>query len=521
MLALVDGRPQQLDIKGSLQCFIDHRLDVIRRRAAFELTRSEERAHVVEGLLVALDHIDRVIELIRSSDAPRDAAARLQEELGLTERQAEAILAMRLARLTQLEARKLSDELAALRTRIEELRHLVGEDSARRELLRAELADLATRYGDDRRTEILDEGAPFPLPSGESGESLLVLLSHLGHVKALTVRSGGQAVDDDAMTRREGDFVKRAFVARGSTEVLLFTARGAVHSVQVRDLPRGTRSSRGRPLSDLVALEEGDRIVSAVPAPGFDAESYILFVTREGLVKRTLLSEYANVRTGGIRAIGLGEDDELMMAGLSSGALDVLLVTRDGLAIRFSEEEIRPMGRSARGVRGIAMEAGDGLVAALTPRRDSELLLVAGGRFGKRVPFTEIRRQGRAGKGVSLLPDRERTGRLAGALGVHPGDVGACEMESGAVVILAADSLPLKPRRGASTRIEALHASEGAVVALHPARGRVASRDLGDGVADPVDGRGRVGDTSEAELSPTSGPGALTVGPSSQGELAL
>jgi DNA gyrase subunit A len=470
MLALVDGKPEQLDLKQALQCFVEYRLDVIRRRAVFKLNESEDRAHVLDGLLTALDHIDRVIELIRASTSPKSAADRLCAEFGLSQRQAEAILAMRLARLTQLERKKLVDELEGLRNRIEQLRFLVEEDAVRRDLLRSELAELVIRYGDDRRTEILDENEAFPLPSGESGESSLVMITRLGYAKAMAVRGSGGMSGAEAMAERDGDFVRQTFVARGATEVLLFTAQGSVHSVRVRDFPRGTRSSRGKPISDLVTLEPGDRIVSVVPVPEFDDERFLLFVTRGGQVKRTGLSEYSSVRSGGIRAIGLSDDDEVMMVRPSAGTRDLLLATREGLAIRFSEDEVRTMGRTARGVRGIEVGKGDGLVAALVPRRDSELLVVGAGGLGKRVPFTELKRQGRAGKGMALLPDTDRAGQLVGVLAVHPGDLGMCELASGEVVPISVETLPVKPRRGASVRIDALTGRAGPVVAVHPLR---------------------------------------------------
>ena len=470
MLALVDGKPEQLDLKQALECFVRHRLDVIRRRALFELNRSEDRAHVLEGLLTALDHIDRVIELIRASTSPKSAADRLCAEFGLSLRQAEAILAMRLARLTQLERKKLLEELEGLQGRIEELRHLVEEDAARRDLLRSELTELVIRYGDDRRTEILDESEPFPLPSGEGGESSLVMISRLGYAKALAVRGSGGMSGAEAMAQRDGDFVRQTFVARGATDILLFTARGSVHSVQVKDFPRGTRSSRGKQISDLVELEAGDRIVSVVPVPEFDEEKFLLFVTRGGQVKRTALSEYSNVRSGGIRAIGLAGGDEVMMVRPSVGTGDLLLATREGLAIRFSEDEVRTMGRTAKGVRGIEVGKTDGLMAALAPRRDSELLVVGADGFGKRVPFTELKRQGRAGKGMALLPDTDRAGLLVGVLAVHPGDLGMCELASGEVVPISVESLPIKPRRGTAVRIDALSGRAGPIVALHPLR---------------------------------------------------
>jgi DNA gyrase subunit A len=495
MLALVDGRPVQLDLKAALRCFVDHRLDVIRRRAAHELGQAEDRAHVLEGLLTALDDIDRVIELIRASTSPKSAADRLCAELGLSERQAEAILAMRLARLTQLERRKLRDELDGLRARIEELLHLVEEDEARRALMRDELAGLAARYGDVRRTEILDESEPFPLPEGDGGEASLVMLSRRGYVKAQSVRGSGDGVAGaEAMEEREGDFVREAFVARGATQLLCFTARGAVHAVSVKDLPRGTRSSRGKPLSDHVPLEEGDRIVAVLPVSDAGGDLQVLFATRGGQVKRTPLEEFANVRGSGIRAIGIGDDDEVLAVHLTRGTRDVLLATRTGQAIRFGEDEIRPMGRTARGVRGIELEAGDEVVSALVPRRDADLLVGTAHGHAKRVPFTEIRRQGRAGKGAVLLPERDTAGDLVGILEAHPGDRVAFELEGGEVVAVSADSIRQRARRGASQRVPEL-AKRAVVVAVHPLRASPAAPADGPpeaGGAEPVEAGGAV-----------------------------
>ncbi|MDT8436018.1 MAG: DNA gyrase subunit A [Gemmatimonadota bacterium] len=474
MLALVDGRPQQLDLKRALECFVAHRLEVIRRRAAHELQESEDRAHVLEGLLLALDRIDRVIELIRASTSPAAAADRLCAELGLTERQAQAILAMRLARLTQLEGRRLEEERDRLRERIRELRRLVEEDAERRSLLRGELAELTAAYGDARRTEILDESRPFPLPQGGNGESSLVMLSRRGYVKAQAVRGGGGGMAGaEAMEEREGDFVRQAFVARASTRLLCFTARGAVHGLEVSELPRGTRSSRGRPLEEFLPLDAGDRVVAVIPvAEGEeerDDERHVLAATRQGQVKRTPLAEFANVRSGGIRAAGLGEGDEVLAVHVTRGRGDVLLVSTHGQAIRFAEEEVRPMGRTARGVRGIDLEKGDAVVAALAPRRDADLLVGTTGGRAKRLPLTEVRRQGRAGKGVGILPERDEAGDVAGVLEAHPGDRVAFELASGEVVAVAADEVRDTSRRGASRRLAAL-ARRGPVAALHPVR---------------------------------------------------
>ncbi len=471
---------------------------MIRRRALFELEKSEDRSHVLEGLLTALDHIDRVIELIRASTSPKAAADRLCAELGLTQRQADAILAMRLASLTRLEGEKLAEEQETLRKRIAELKHLVEEDASRRDLLRVELQDLLERYGDNRRTVILDESKPFPLPSGEGGESSLVLLSRLGYVKAQAVRAGGGMSGAEAMVEREGDFVRQAFVARGSTHLLLFTARGNVCSVAVRDLPAGTRSSRGKPLAQVADVAAGDRIVAAIPVADSQADRYVLFATRTGQVKRTSLSEYSKVRGGGIKATGLADDDEVLAVILTSGAGDILLASRSGLAIRFSEDEIRPMGRTARGVRGIDLQQGDELIGASVPRRDSHLLAITSNGSGKRMPFTELRRQGRAGKGVTVLPERDSAGDLVGLLEVHPADRAVCELGSGELVALRAEDLPEKPRRGASARIKELTGSDGPVVAVHPLRASPLEAVAGEAEAEVTTG----GEAPGAEVAP-------------------
>ena len=318
MLALVDGRPQQLDLKQALTSFVDHRLSVIRRRAMFEMERAEERVHVLEGLLTALENLDLVIELIRNSTSPAVAADRLCLELDLTQRQAEAILAMRLARLTQLESRKLATERMTLAERIEELRELVEQDDARRRLLISEVTDLAARFGDERRTVILDESQPFPLPSGGDSGSSLVLLSRLGFVKAQPIRggSGEGMAGAAAMAERTGDFVTQALLARAETELLVFTASGLVKSIGVADLPVGTRSSRGKAISELVNLAPDDAIIAVHPVPATIENRFVMTISQQGQVKRTELTEYGNVRGAGIKAAGLSGDDRLLDAWL-------------------------------------------------------------------------------------------------------------------------------------------------------------------------------------------------------------
>ena len=466
MLALVDGRPVQLDLKQALSSFVDHRLSVIRRRAAFEMENAEDRVHVLKGLLTALEDIDRVIELIRASTSPAVAADRLCVELELSRRQAEAILAMRLARLTQLESRKLAAERDELVERIGELRELVEQDQVRRLLLVEELADLATRFGDERRTVILDESRPFPLPSGGDTGSSMILLTRLGYVKAQPVRGGRSEglAGAEAMSERTDDFVTQAFLARSETELLVFTAAGLVKSVQVSGLPVGTRSSRGHRLAELVHARADDEIVAVLPVPDTADERFVLTISGQGQIKRTSLSEYGNVRGEGIRAAGLGANDRLLAVRLTDGTADIVLATRHGQMIRFDESEIRPMGRSARGVKGIELAAKDEIIGCVCPRQDDDLFLVTSSGRAKRLPLTELRRQGRAGKGLSVLLDRQQAGDVVGI--VSGGDRPIVfETASGALIDARTGSAPSVARRDAAAPMPEVRAES--VVDLH------------------------------------------------------
>jgi len=516
-LALVDGRPEELDLADSLRCFVDHRLEVIGRRAARDLREAEDRAHVVEGLLTALGDIDRVLELIRAAADPPSASRALQDEMGLSERQAEAILAMRLASLTGLERQKLEDELTGLRASIEELRHLVESEEARRDALCAELEELEAKYGDARRTEILEGEGRFPLPEGGGSGATLVLLTRRGYLKAQPVRggAGGGLAGAEALAEREADFVRQAVLCHGSDTLLVLTRRGHAHALALAELPRGTRSSRGHPLAGYLEMEEGDEPVALLPIEAFSADSYLVTVTAGGQVKRTALEEYANVRSGGIIAAGLPEDDRILAAFVTGGGREIVLATREGQAIRFAEDEVRPMGRTAQGVRGIDLEAGDRVVSALAPRRDAELLVAGARGFGKRVPFTDLRLQGRAGKGAAILPDTARAGELVGLLEVHPGDSVVWELRSGELVTTAVSELRVRDRSDASLRI--LGRLEGDdVAAVHPLRSGPTA-DAGDGAA--------VGDgTSREKTGPRAGAGtddAGADGADEQAELGL
>ncbi len=514
LLALVDGRPEELDLKRALQCWVDHRLEVIRRRAAFDLARATERAHIVEGLLRALDDIDRVIEIIRASRNPESAANKLRREFRLSEVQAAAILAMRLAQLTGLEHRKLVDELEGLEKDIAEFTGLVEDEGARRAFLREDIAELRARYADPRRTEILADGAKLALARDGGHEARLVLVSRNGYVKAQPATAGGGLAGAEALEAREGDFAREAFLCRASHSLLAITARGNAHVLPISSLPHGTRSSRGRRLDEFIDLGLGDEIVAVLPVEEFSDHRYLIATTRQGQIKRTALSEYVNARTAGIIGMGLARGDEVIAAFVSDGARDIVIATRAGQAIRFPEIELRPMGRTARGVRGISLSSGDVAVAALAPRSDADLLAASSRGYGKRLPVTEFKLQGRAGKGLAILPERDRVGGLVGLLEVHPADDVAWERSDGTIETTSAASVLTRARREAGrpvvplpagVAIEAVHPIRSSPVPAAPAGGTAADDTPGQDRAMPTGGIGNGRPTGSETAGPEGG----------------
>ncbi len=469
MLALVDGRPVELDLKAALDCWVRHRLDVIRRRAAFDLEHAEARAHIVDGLLIALNDIDRVIEIIRSSRNPDSARNKLRKEFELSEAQANAILAMRLAQLTGLEHKKLAEELALLKSDIAAFSKLVTDDATRRVFLREEIHELRERYGDPRRTEIVEDEKSFKVARGGDQGTRLVLVSRQGYIKAQPAGAGGGLAGAEAMEAREGDFAREAFLCGPSHSLLVMSARGNAYVLPMSSLPHGTRSSRGKRLDDFISLELGDEVAAVMPIDGFPDDRFLVIATRQGQVKRTALSEYSNARAGGIKGAGLAKGDEVLGAFVTDGSRDVLLATRAGQAIRFQEADMRPMGRSAKGVRGIDLPKGDVVVSALAPRPDSDLLAASEAGFGKRIPFTEFKMQGRAGKGLMVLPERKRVGNLVGLLEVHPADDVAWERSDSTIDTTAAADILTRARREAGRPAIELPAGV-AVEAVHPIR---------------------------------------------------
>jgi len=416
MLALVDGEPKVMSLREMLRHFIDHRLEVIVRRSRFDLDKALEREHILEGLKIAVDNIDEVIRIIRAAKDTETASSELREAFALSERQAKAILDMRLARLTGLEIEKLEEELAEVRALIEELREILASEARRFEILKEELTEIAATYGDERRTEITGAVGSFNVEDLIVEEDMVVTVSHNGYVKRLPVdtyraqRRGGRGLR--GMDTRDEDWVEHLFVASTHDYVMIFTRAGQCYWVKVWEIPVGGRASRGKPIVNLLNLREDERIASVVPVREFSEDRYLMFCTRNGVVKKTELSAYGNVRTVGLNAMNIREGDELIDVRITSGDDEIILASRDGMAIRFHETDVRRMGRATEGVRGLDLAEGDVVVGMEVVREDSTLLVVAEKGLGKRTAVDAYRMQRRGGKGVINLRVSERTGKV-------------------------------------------------------------------------------------------------------------
>jgi DNA gyrase subunit A len=426
MLALVGRRPQVVTLREMLDHFIDFRREVVVRRTRYDLARAEERAHILEGLRKALDALDLVIRLIRgaaSVDAARDA---LMTRLELSEIQAKAILDMRLQRLTQLERQKVVQEHTEVLQLIQRLRAILGSDALVRQIIKEELLALKAEYADERRTEIVEESVELSLEDLIADEEMVVTVTRGGYIKRTAVeayrsqRRGGKGVT--GMETKEEDVVEDVYIASTHAYLLFFTNDGKVHWLKVHEIPEAKRDARGKAIVNLLHLAEGERVAATLSVRDFTTGGYILFATRQGRVKKTDLDAYSRPQRGGIRAITLDEGDEVMAVRLTDGHREVLLATRQGMAIRFSEEEVRPMGRAAAGVKGIEVEAEDAVIAAEVVEEGAALLTVTERGYGKQTPLDEYRLQGRGGKGIIDIKTGGRNGLVVGLTQVRPGD---------------------------------------------------------------------------------------------------
>lgn len=425
MLALVEGRPRVLNLKEVLHYYIEHQKDVIVRRTKFELAKARDRAHILEGLKIALDNLDAVITAIRSSRTVDIAREALQTNFNLSEKQSQAILEMRLQRLTGLEREKIEQEYKDILETIEWLEAVLADDQKVLNIIKEELLDVRRRFADARRTVITTDTSRLDVEDLIAEEDIIITLTHGGYVKRLPVdtyrsqKRGGRGVT--GMGTKEEDFVEHLFVATTHHNILFFTSRGRVYRLKGYELPEASRTAKGTAIVNLLQLENKEKITAVIPVREFTAGRFLFMATRKGTVKKTELTDFDTPRRAGLIAIVLDEDDDLMDVKLTNGDMNVLLGTQHGMAINFPETDVRPMGRSTRGVRGISLRKGDNVVGMDTVKKDGELLTVTAEGYGKRTSTDEYRGQTRGGKGIINTKITDKTGLVVGIKVVRPG----------------------------------------------------------------------------------------------------
>jgi len=445
-LSIVDGQPKLYGVRQLLNHFVDHRRQVVTRRSLFELAKAEARAHILEGLLVALDHIDEVIKLIRASQTAAEAKDGLMSRFGLSDKQSQAILDMRLQRLTGLERDKIKAEYAEVQATITRLKAILADEKLLMQVIVEELEAVRNQYADPRRTEIVDQVADISIEDLITEEDMVVTISSDGYIKRNAVslyraqRRGGKGIT--AMTMKEEGFVASMFVASTHDDLLFFTNQGRVFRKKVYELPEAGRAARGKALVNLLPMEKDERISTTLPIRGeFSETQYILMATRNGLVKKTSLTEYRNIRANGIIAINLDAGDDLIGVLLTDGGREVILSSSGGKAIRFGETDARPMGRNTRGVTGMRMGKGEHVIGMTIAAERTSLLAVSENGFGKRTPIAEYPRQKRGGQGVFTLKTGGRNGEMVGALQVIDDDQVMMITNTGRLVRIRVDGI--------------------------------------------------------------------------------
>src|SRR5262252_3135996 len=426
MLAIVGGRPKILPIVEILEHFVEFRREVVRRRTEFELRKAEARAHILEGLKIALDHLDRVIALIRGSKSPLEARTGLMTEFRLSQLQAQAILDMQLQRLTGLERQKIIDELIELLKTIERLRAILASERLLMQIIVDELRQVREQYGDDRRTQIIDESGELSIEDLIAEEDMAITVSNTGYIKRTAIstyrnqRRGGKG--RIGMRTRDEDFVSHLFVASTHAYIMIFSDRGRAYWLKVHEIPDVGPGGKGKSIANLVSMEEGERIAAMLAVKEFEDDKFVVMGTSKGVIKKTQLSAFSNPRAGGIIAMGVEEGDSVISVLLSDGKGEIFIGTRSGMAIRFSEDDVRPMGRTAYGVRGVSLRDDDVVVAMEVVQQTGTLLTVTEGGYGKRTEMEEYRVQSRGGVGVINISTSARNGQVVGVAYVQSGD---------------------------------------------------------------------------------------------------
>jgi DNA gyrase subunit A len=498
MLALVPDPttrrlvPKVMAMKEVLEHYVEHRHEVIVRRAQFELDKALEREHILEGLKIAVDNIDAVIKLIRAAEDTPSASAQLQARFKLSERQAEAILNMRLAKLTGLEIEKLEEELREVRGIIKGLRTLLGSKEKRMALLKSELEDAVKRFGDERRTEITSDEGEFTIEDLIADEEMVITISHSGYIKRTSVstykkqRRGGRGLNGQAL--KDDDFIEHLFVATTHEYLLVFTDDGRCFWLKVHEIPQAGRAAKGKPVVNLINVTPDTKVQAILPVREFRDDQYLLFATKKGTVKKTALSAYANPRSNGIKAIKVEQGDELMDVQVTSGTNDIVLATRHGLSIRFHEQDVREMGRDTTGVKGIELGPRDVVIGMVVIKREATLLVVAEKGIGKCSPIDDYRVQKRGGKGIITIHRTDKTGDAVSIMEVLPEDELMLMTKQGILIRMPVKGIRVAGRNTQGVKLVNLDNND-----LVMAVARVIPEDDGDGSDIGEDG----GDDSE------------------------
>ena len=463
-IALVKGRPKLLNLKDLISNFVEHRMDVVTRRTRFDLRKAEERAHILEGLIIAVDNIDEVVQIIRASRTPADAQTNLENRFHLDNLQSKAIVEMRLAQLTGLRIDELKKEYADIEALIEHLKELLGSESMRYDLIKQELIEVKEKFGDERRTKIVPMATEFNPEDMYADDDMVITISHLGYIKRTPLtefrQQGRGGMGAKGSATRDEDFIEYVHTATMHATMMFFTERGQVYWLKVYDIPEGNKQSKGRAIQNMVNIQKGDKVRAFITVKGLNDEEYInnhylVFLTKNGLMKKTLLEQYSRPRTNGIIAINLRDDDELIRVCLTDGQSEILVASRHGKVVRFNETTVRSMGRDTSGVRAITLdEQGDRAIGMICVSKDSEetVLVISEKGFGKRTALDDengepiYRITNRGGKGVRTMNLTEKTGELIAIDAVTDEDDLMLINKSGVAIRMAIDSIRVMGR---------------------------------------------------------------------------
>ncbi len=458
MLALVDGEPKILSLRQIIHHYIEHQEDVIRRRTQYDLNKAEARSHILEGLMIALDNIDEVVHMIRASRTPQEAKSGLMERFGLSDRQAQAILDMRLQRLTGLERDKIEQEYAELQKQIEWFRKVLADEQLVLGIIRDEIREIRTKYADERRTQISALDGEIDMLDLIEEEDMVITMTHYGYVKRLpkatyrAQRRGGKGIL--ATTTREEDFVEQMYVTSTHDQLMFFSNRGRCYQLNCYEIPEAGRTARGTAIVNLLHLTPGEKITAMLPVTVEKAEGhYLVMATRKGLIKRTELSEFVNLRKAGLIAVVLREDDELIGVCSTTGGGEVMVGTRNGMSIRFAEDDMRPIGRNSMGVKSIDLDEGDEVIDLAMVEEGAQVLSITENGYGKRTDIDEYRMQQRGGKGIKAMNLTGKTGLLAAQLLVHEEEDLLLITTDGTVIRTPVSSISVQGRNTQGVRL--------------------------------------------------------------------